>query len=99
MTVKDTKNPIHDINFLDLETKKDSFLYKQAIQQARHWHGLLEVLIKSADIEDKAVKTIDTPKLPSGSVADELRKLAELRDAGILSIEEFNQQKSWLLGE
>ncbi|WP_119966699.1 SHOCT domain-containing protein [Simplicispira lacusdiani] len=97
LTVNDTTNPLHDINFLDLETKKDGFIYKQAIQQARHWHGLIEVLIKRADLEDKAASTNDAPKLPSGSVADELKKLAELRDAGVLSIEEFQQQKARLL--
>jgi hypothetical protein len=32
------------------------------------------------------------------SVADELKKLAELRDAGILSAEEFDVQKARLLG-
>lgn len=34
-----------------------------------------------------------------GSVADELRKLAELRDAGILSNEEFDGQKARLLAQ
>jgi hypothetical protein len=100
LTVNDTNNPLHDINFINLETKKDGILYKLAIQQARHWHGLIEVLIKRADIEDKAaINTNDILKLPSGSVADELKKLAELRDAGVLSVDEFQQQKSRLLGQ
>jgi hypothetical protein len=33
-----------------------------------------------------------------GSVADELRKLSELRDAGVLTNAEFNAQKARLLG-
>jgi len=98
ITVDDTKNPLHDINFLYLETKKGDFFYRKAIQEARHWHGLIEVLIRRADLEDKATNTNDAPRLPSGSVADELKKLAELRDAGVLSIEEFQQQKARLLG-
>ena len=98
LTINDTNNPLHDINFLGLETKKDGFIYKQAIQQARHCHGLIEVLIKHADLEEKAENTNHTMKLPSASVADELKKLAELRDAGVLSTEEFQQQKSRLLG-
>ena len=32
------------------------------------------------------------------SVADELKKLAELRDAGVLTEEEFDTQKAKLLG-
>jgi hypothetical protein len=35
---------------------------------------------------------------PSGSLADELRKLAELRDAGVLTAAEFDAQKARLLG-
>lgn len=98
LTVNDTQNPLHNINFLDLEINKDTSLYKLAIEQARHWHGLIEVLIKRADLEDKVTNMNDAPKLPLGSVADELKKLAELRDAGVLSHEEFQQQKTRLLG-
>lgn len=35
---------------------------------------------------------------PAGSVADELVKLAQLRDAGVLTVEEFEAQKARLLG-
>lgn len=34
----------------------------------------------------------------AGGVADELKKLAELRDSGVLSAEEFDAEKSRLLG-
>ncbi len=36
---------------------------------------------------------------PQGDVADSLKKLAELRNAGIITEEEFNQKKSELLGK
>ncbi len=39
-----------------------------------------------------------TPPPPSGSMADELTKLAQLRDSGVLSPEEFDAQKARLLG-
>lgn len=97
LTVNDMKNPLHDINFLNFETKKDSFTYKQTIQQARHWHALIEVLIKRADMEDKASVTNDASQIQSNSIADEIKKLVELRDAGVLSGEEFEQQKTRLL--
>ena len=38
------------------------------------------------------------PPQPSGSVADELMKLAGLRDAGVLTDAEFAEQKAKLLG-
>ena len=95
LIVNDTKNPIHDVNFLDIETKKGGFVYNQAIKKARHWHGLMNVLIKQADQEDEA-KAIKTPEV-SISIADELKKLAELRNTGVLNNDEFEQQKARLL--
>lgn len=38
------------------------------------------------------------PSFASGSVADEIKKLAELRNSGVLSSIEFQQQKTRLLG-
>ncbi len=35
----------------------------------------------------------------SGSVADELRKFAELRDDGVITPEEFDEQRARLLGK
>lgn len=97
LTVNDTKNPLHDVNFLNLETKKDGFLYQQAMQRARHWHGLIEVLIKRADTDDKATVTDSVSQLQTSSIADEIKKLADLRDTGVLSVDEFQQQKAKLL--
>ena len=96
ITVNDTQTPHHVVNFLNLESKKDGIVYELAIATARRWHGLIEVLIKRADTEDrKNQKTTDPHQ--RASVADELKKLAELRDSGILSAEEFQQQKTRLL--
>jgi len=40
----------------------------------------------------------DNPTTPAASVADELMKLAQLRDSGLLSEDEFAAQKAKLLG-
>lgn len=97
LTVNDTQSPILTIDLLGLEAKKGDVLYEDAIRVARNWHGLIEVLIKRADIEDREnLASVSHPQ-PT-FVADELKKLAELRDSGILSIEEFQQQKAKLLG-
>ena len=102
LTVNDIKQPIFDINFLNKETKKDKPIYQQALQKARHCHGLVEVLIKRADMEDRqlAQKTNtsnDQQVSKQLSVADELKKLADLRDSGALTNEEFQQQKAKLI--
>jgi hypothetical protein len=39
------------------------------------------------------------PGCPVTGIADELGKLAQLRDSGILTDEEFSEQKRRLLGE
>ena len=101
ITVNRTKNPIHDINFMDVECKKGGYLYNQAMKKARHWHGVMEVLINRADSEDDAKQrelAEESPKLIStGSVADELAKLGELKKQGLLTDEEFLSQKTKLL--
>lgn len=93
--VDDTKSPIHDVNFLNVETKKEGLIdgnyYQQSLLKARHWQGLVEVLIKRADSEESA------PVAQPGSLAEEIRKLAELRDSGVLTDEEFVSQKAKLL--
>lgn len=102
VTVNDAKNPVYEIKFLNKETRKDTQMYQQAIQQARHWHGLIEVLIKRADMEDNKQTNVNvavtTPLIQQSSVADEVKKLADLRTSGVLTEQEFEQQKRKLLG-
>ncbi len=97
LTVNDTKSPLHDITLLNLETKKGGFLHNTAMQNARHWHGLIEVLIRRADAEDKANTSNSQSLIQSASMAYEIKKLADLRNSGILSENEFQQQKKKLL--
>ncbi len=101
VTVNDTKSPLHDINFMDIEGKKDGIIYKSAMDQARHWHGLIAVLIKMADNEDVRKEGGESSSQANGgstsSLADELSKLSDLRDKGVLSDEEFSIQKQKLL--
>lgn len=49
--------------------------------------------------KNKAVKTAAQPEKPQTDATDSLKKLAELRDSGIITEEEFNQKKNELLGK
>lgn len=49
--------------------------------------------------KNRLVKAVAEPEKPQGDAADSLKKLAELRNAGIITEEEFNQKKSELLGK
>lgn len=92
--VNDSSNPNSIINFLDLETDRNNIIYKTSIEPARQWHAIMEILIKRADQEDEhdnLAKFKNTSN--TYSLSDEIKKLAELRDSGILTEWEFQEQK------
>jgi hypothetical protein len=100
LVVNDINKPRFEIDFLNVKNglqKKDS-IYKDAIQKVEHWHSLIEILIKRADMEDKENEKNNVVQNSSNLLADELKKLAELRDTGVLSDAEFQKQKEKLLG-
>lgn len=101
LIVNDTNTPLHDVAFIDNEVKKDGIIYIQTIQAARRWHGILEVLLKRADSEEKNLQNSERqiqPESPTASVADEIKNFAELHISGVLTTDEFQQQKARLLG-
>jgi len=49
VVVHDQDNPIHVVNFLDMETKEGGILFEKAISTARHWQYVLEGLILQTD--------------------------------------------------
>ena len=49
VVVHDQDNPIHMVNFLDMETKEGGPLFEKAISTARHWQYVLEGLILQTD--------------------------------------------------
>ncbi|MCE2594412.1 SHOCT domain-containing protein [Motilimonas cestriensis] len=108
----DTSEPIFEINFLNIESDQGSALYQQAMSQARHWHSLVSVLIRKADEQDEMLAPSDIvqdiPETPAvvtpqkqiqkpGSVADEIRKLAQLNKEGLITDDELMAQKQKLL--
>jgi hypothetical protein len=44
--VNDTAKPIHTINFMNIEQEKGSAIYKKAFADAKHWHAVINVLIR-----------------------------------------------------
>ncbi len=83
-----------------IETKKDTdrMYYEGLMKEVSGIKDIFSIII---DIVDKNIATQKStpisPLLSSSSVADELTKLAKLKESGILSEEEFNAQKSKLL--
>lgn len=101
LTVNRTDSPCHNVNILNEEVKKTSSKYSRAIEKARRWHSILRVAIHRADEEDRSRErfsaTNDGDVTEKTSVADELRKLVDLKTEGVLSDEEFAAQKARLL--
>ncbi len=61
--------------------------------------SMTERAMKQAAEQEKAMRSYVQDVASSGSsVADEIGKLAALRDQGVLTAEEFNAQKAALLG-
>lgn len=89
ITVNDPKSPILTINLIDID-------------KARSVHATIAVLIEKADREDakgnNAIKNNNrrgaTKRL---SLSEELIEFSKLRDAGIITEEEFNRKKKELI--
>ncbi|MFE4525636.1 SHOCT domain-containing protein [Cytobacillus firmus] len=99
--VNDRIKSFHRVTFMSAETllPKDSVIYKNANNKITHWHNLISHLINRVDQDDKKEISLhkDTNEGRNPSTADELKKLAQLKNDGILTEEEFNQQKQKLL--
>lgn len=86
---------------LKTKDESDRKLYETYVKNANQAKDILSIIIDdakqaSAPIEQLVAQPVVAPS--SSSVADELAKLAKLKADGILSDEEFQAQKSKLLG-
>ncbi|WP_313330363.1 SHOCT domain-containing protein [Comamonas sp.] len=70
--------------------------YYRTKEREREHEKQLESLRAISATQPKAF-TAPSTNSPSNSIADELSKLATLRDQGVLTAEEFDQQKKTLL--
>lgn len=79
--------------------KKSKKTYNDRIKEANDVKDLISVIIDNSNQQTIAIPTsqkVEDAK-PKTGVADELVKLAQLRDSGILSEAEFQEQKKKLL--
>ena len=97
--IHDEHDPLHVVNFLDMETKEGGILYEKALGTATHWHSVLNGLILHADQNASLQSEPDQgePENPLPSVADELEKLGDLVEKEMMTPQEFTIQKEKLL--
>jgi macrodomain Ter protein organizer (MatP/YcbG family) len=102
--MKDTNNPSFKIRFFDAweetnKTKKSikvsnsvyGPIFEKSANLLKNWKDTIEVIIDNMDSNKKA------PQTNSSSLSDELTKLNDLKEKGILTEEEFQQQKKKIL--
>lgn len=98
-----TKKDTYFVQYINWECDKKSLKYDKAFRRAQEALSKLQRITEEIEgkKEDKPVEIhIDSSNLPTSSnlsVADELKKLKELLDEGIITQEEFNNQKAKLL--
>ena len=95
IAVRDQEEPIYSVNFLDMEAKEGGMIYEKAVNNAKHWHGLLSELIALADVQSHSVDRANEPQ--ALSPADELTKLSTLLEKQLITKQEFDTQKQKLL--
>lgn len=94
ITMNSMETPTVYINFIETETKKDGFLYKQLFPQAQEILSLLNIITQSIKTDFETTTESNT----AISSADEILKFKQLFDSGIISQEEFEAKKKQLLG-
>jgi hypothetical protein len=98
ITVDDPDKPIHEITFYETTRKKGGkrgeVFFDQGAQQVAEFAAHFEAAIRKAD--DKRVKASQNKSISKSesSIADQVGELWKLKEAGALSQEEFEIQKS-----
>lgn len=96
LTLKSMRRPVVYIDFISTSTKKNTPLYKKAVQKVDECMALLTNILET---NGASVKPSAGADQASGmSVADELMKFKQLLDVGAISQEEYDIKKAQLLG-
>lgn len=106
--VNNTSFPAVTIRLLDSKTESSGQVYKEVQRHSRLWLDRIQVLLKgeARNLDIGTAKTAATKSSQAKraqtkaiSVAEELRKLADLQRDGVISSEEFLELKSRLLAK
>lgn len=103
--LKSTSNPTIILKIYDgatLKTKEsaDRTHYEGLMKEVTGIKDIFSIIIDITDKHNTQAASRPTPLMSSTvSIADEIAKLAKLKDAGILSEEEFNAQKKKILNQ
>lgn len=87
------------LNEIEITDKNSEhfYSYKNELQNAQKISDYVSVIIDEVDRQEKQSHIEQSTSIEKSSVADELAKLASLKEQGILTDEEFKVQKEKLL--
>jgi len=84
---------------IETEGKMESYIYKIGKKNAAEIKDLVGIIIDRVDNKTSSSKFMENIKKESVSISDELIKLSELKEKGILTEEEFILQKNKILNK
>lgn len=87
--------PLLDIDFLKAQTLRGGYVHEQTSKEARTWSSLVTAIMRNS--EDTEPAPVAAYPQPSGGKLEELSKLGQLRDSGVLTSEEFDKEKARIL--
>lgn len=94
--LEEPTKPVIDVDFLTAAAPRGSQYHERANQEARTWSSLITAMIRATEVvNEKSSPTLD---VPSESRLEQLAKLGKLRDSGILTQDEFDEEKARILG-
>ncbi|QTB24557.1 SHOCT domain-containing protein [Lysinibacillus sphaericus] len=96
ITVNDIQNPIYIINFFstDVDTVVNNINHKDAMMVCKEWYGILTHIIKADNSSEKHSSNVTIENV---NISDKLKELKQLNIDGILTDDEFNEQKQKIL--
>lgn len=102
LTLNDNEFPIFDLRLNKAPVLKGSDLHVKLSTTVRGWASFIEAMMRNAEAstqDSRAPAEVGTGESISTvrGLADELAKLASLRDSGVLSMNEFNTLKQRLI--
>jgi hypothetical protein len=99
ITVNNIDAPVEYIKLISSNTNKNSFVYRNAYQDAQEILSLLQLICNQRNTSNSESHNSESHNSVSQySTADEIRKYKELWDDGIITEEEFQAKKKQLLG-
>ncbi|MFJ5563624.1 SHOCT domain-containing protein [Lysinibacillus xylanilyticus] len=97
ITVNDIHNPIYSVNFFssEVDTAVNNTNHKDAMMVCKEWYGILTHVIKADNSSEKLSSNSNT--LETVNMSEKLKELKQLNIDGILTDDEFNEQKQKIL--